>query len=343
MPSIKSGIKINGQDADFTVENIPLELLELDPTNPRIGYYQDTLQQRGEEITPDKILFAIKTGDYDGYNSLMENIESNNGIMVEIWVYPIDGGKYCIADGNTRYSIYKDLSKKYPNNPTWKKIPAKILSSDFDQRAVDFIRLTTHLQGINNWQTYERARYIYQLYDNGYDIEELARRTKLTRPNITRWLKAYKDMEEEFLPKYADALSNPLSKFSYFDEYNKGNITELMAKNELKIDDFCSWVGNEEIMKAADVRELPDMLKDHDIARTLREEGFSAAYTQLITRNPAKGSKLFDENESVINGIKNMSFEEIISIQNDPDSAKRELLKTLYEKVGSLLDKVSED
>lgn len=343
MSPSKPGIKIYGNEAEFTVENIPLELLELDPTNPRIGYYQDTLQQRGETITPEKILFAIQTGDYGGYNSLKENIETNKGILVEIWVYPVDGGKYRIADGNTRYSIYRDLSKKYPNDPTWSSIPAKVLSSNFDQRAIDFIRLTTHLQGINNWQTYERARYIYQLYDSGYDIEELARRTKLTRPIITRWLKAYKDMEEEFLPKYAEMLSNPLSKFSYFDEYNRGNIVDLMNKNGLKIDDFCSWVGNEEIMKAADVRDLPDMLKDRDISRTLREEGFSAAYTQFITRNPAKGSKLFDEIESVINGIKNMSFEEILSIQNDPESVKRELLKTLYEKVGFLLKKVSED
>ena len=342
MPSSKSGIKINGQNAEFTVENIPIELLELDPTNPRIGYFQDNLQQRGEEITPQRILYAIKSGDYAGYNSLMENIETNNGIMVEIWVYPTEDGKYRIADGNTRYSIYLDLSKKYPNNPTWKTIPAKILSSDFDQRAIDFIRLTTHLQGINNWQTYERARYIYQLYDAGYDIDELARRTKLSRPNIQRWLRAYKDMEEEFLPKYADSLNNPLSKFSYFDEYNKSNIVDLMAKNELTLDDFCSWVGNEEIMKAADVRNLPDILKDPELSRTLREEGYSAAYTQLITRNPAKGSKLFDEIQSVIDGIGNMNFDEILSIQSDPDSAKRELLKTLYIKVGSLLEKISE-
>lgn len=335
------GIKINGIEVKCSNEKIPLELLELDPTNPRIGYFQDTLKQRGEEITPEKILFAIRAGDIEGYNSLKENIESNDGIMVEIWVYPNGNGKYRIADGNTRYAIYLDLAKKYKNSSTWKSIPAKVLSSDFDQRAVDFIRLTTHLQGVNNWQTYERARYIYQLYDSGYDIEELARRTKLTRSDIKRWLTAYKEMEEQFLPNFAGSLSNPLSKFSYFDEFNKGNIKDLMANNGMSTKDFCKWVGNEEILKAADVRDLQEMLKDKVIASALREEGFSTAYTMFISHNPTKGSKLFDQIESVINGLSNMPFKEIVEIQYDSDSARRDLLIQLAESANGLVEKVT--
>ena len=292
-------------------------------------------------MTPDKIIFAIQAGDISGYNSLKENIETNRGIMVEIWVYKTPEGKFRIVDGNTRYSIYRDLAKKYPSDPTWKSIPAKILSSDFDQRAVDFIRLTTHLQGENNWQTYERARYIYQLFDSGYDIEELARRTKLTRSDIKRWLNAYKEMEEEFIPVYSDSLDSPLSKFSYFDEYNKGSIKDLMSKNQMGIKDFCKWVGEEQILKAATVRDLPDMLKDPEITEVMREEGFASAYTQFVSHNPAKGSKLFDQIESVISGLSNLPLKDMISIQEETDSARRDLLNQLASTVNSLLQKIN--
>ena len=333
--SDKAEIKADGKTLDHNVKNIPISDLEFDPENPRIGYYSDIMKQRGEELDQKKIMFAIKSGDNEGYRSLYENIESNEGILQEIWVYPT-GNKYRIIDGNTRVSIYADLRRKQPHNPSWEKIPAKILPADKSQRAIDFIRLTTHLQSINNWQSYERARYIHQLYDSGYDLDELQRRTKLTKSALKKWLQAFSDMEEQFLPAYKDSVNNPLSKFSYFVEYNNQKTISGMTRNGMGIKDFCKWIGNEEIPKAQDVRLLDTMLFDDDIAKILKENGFESALSELSYRKPAQTSKLFDQIQGVINGIRKMPFEDIVSIKEDPSSERRALILELDEQIQKL-------
>jgi len=189
-----AGIDTDGEEVAYNIERISIANLEFDPENPRIGYYQDTMKGRGKEASQKEIMQAIKFGDIEGYRSLLENIESSKCLLYEIWVYPstTHEGKYVIVDGNTRVTIFTDLHKKYPEDPTWMTIPAKVLPSDQEGRAVDFIRLTTHLQGINNWQSYDRARYIHILYnEKGYDLESLKQKTKLTVNVLKKWLQAF--------------------------------------------------------------------------------------------------------------------------------------------------------
>ena len=338
----KAKIKAYGSELDHEVKNISIEDLELDSNNPRIGYYLDSVGQRGEKVTQDQVSMAIKAGAIDDYRSLYDNIESNEGVLFEIWVYPVENNKYKVIDGNTRVVIYRELGKKNPYNKAWKEIPAKVLSTEENQRAVDFIRLTTHLQGINNWQSYERARYIHLLYDSGSDLDELQRRTKLTKNALKRWLKAFSDMEDQFLPNYGEAVNNPLSKFSYFVEYNNQKTVDGMARNGMGIQDFCKWVGDEEVRTAQDVRMLDDMLSDGEIAKTLKERGFAFAYSELSYKKPAHASKLFDQIQSVIKGIKQMPLEDIVTIREDPESAKRVLIFELDIQIQKLKKQIED-
>lgn len=335
-------IKADGKPLDYELKDLPLSCLEFDPENPRIGYYQDIRKERGETATQKEIMLAIKAGDMESYHSLMESIEANNGVLYEIWVYPKNDGKYVIIDGNTRVTIYNDLYKKNSNNPAWSKIPAKILPSDPEGRAIDYIRLTTHLQSINNWQTYERARYVHLLYnERGYDLDSLKQKTKLSTNQIKKWLQAFSDMEEQFLPMYAESLNNPLSKFSHFVEYNDQTTLNGMKKNGLNISDFCRWVGDEEIKKAQDVRLLSEMLADSEISEILKTQGFSAAQSILLYKQPAHASKLFDQIKNVISGIKKMPYEDILEMSENPDSAKREIIIDLYKQVESLSKQIT--
>jgi len=325
---------------EVEVREINIDKLVLDVENPRIGFWLDNIMRVVDSVSQDDLEMALKTGDYEDYNRLKRSIETNEGIIEEIWVYPIQNEKYKIIEGNTRVLIYKDLRSKYPHKHTYKKIRCRILPADITKESVNFIRLNAHLRGVNDWQAYDRARILYILWDHqGYTEEKLKNITKLSLSDIRRWREAYKNMNEQFLPSYSDK-PDALLKFSYFVEFENKKIQGGMKRNGLTIKDFCDWVGNNEITRAQDVRDLSKMFDDDDIARVLKEEGFQAAKYELSLSVPAYASRLFEHIEKCIIGLKKMSREEEQCILSDEESKKKEKIMELYGELSKFVEMI---
>lgn len=271
------------------------------------------------------------------YNRLKRSIEAGGGITEMIWVMK-SGNKYVCIDGNTRVIIYRELRAKYPKLETYKKIKAKVLPEKIDERARNFIRLIAHLRAQNDWQAYERARMLYILwYQKGYTEEELQNTTKLSLNDIRRWREAYKTMNDQFLPRYAHK-SDALMKFSYFVEYETKKIKDGMNKCGLDVTNFCDWVGNDEITRAQDVRDLKRIFENDKIASVLKEDGFQAAKEELSLSVPAYGSRLFEHVEKCIGGFKSMSREEERDIILGEESKKKEMIIELYNELSMFVD-----
>jgi len=196
MEKIKLEIPIAGVPEEVEIKEIEIDKLVLDEENPRIGYWRDNIMRVTDATSQGDLEIALKSGNYEDYNRLKRSIETSEGAMEEIWVYPIEDGKYKIIDGNTRVLIYKDLRDKYPQKDSYKKIRCKVLPPDITEKSINFIRLIAHLRGVNDWQAYERARMLYILwYHRGYTEEELQSTTKLSLNDIRRWREAYKNYE----------------------------------------------------------------------------------------------------------------------------------------------------
>lgn len=330
-------INIAGNPVDYTIEDVPIDLIELDEDNPRIGYYKDNQSIVTDHFTQDQIAFGIQAGYQDAYIHLKENIESNGSTMVEIWLAK-KGDKYLCIDGNTRVLIYRDLQKKYPSKPEWRMIKAKIPIKEIDERTKDFIRLMAHLRGVNDWQVYERARLLYLLSaTKGYTDEELRISTKLSIHEIKRWRLAYMIMNDQFLPKYEhNSDAHALSKFSYFVEYTNPKILNGMKRYGLDVQDFCDWVGTNEIKRGQDVRLLKDIFQNKAAAELLSTRGFEAAREELLHSEPALGSKLFEHVSECIQGFKNMTREE--ERQTLKDSNKLKMISDLDKELNSFLE-----
>ena len=340
MEKIKLEIPIAGVPEEVEIEEIEIDKLVLDEENPRIGYWRDNIQRVTDATSQGDLEISLKSGSYEDYNRLKRSIETSEGAMEEIWVYPIEDGKYKIIDGNTRVLIYRDLRDKYLQKGTYKRIRCKVLPANITERSINFIRLIAHLRGVNDWQTYERARMLYILwYHKGYTEEELQSTTKLSLNDIKRWREAYKYMSEQFLPSYSYK-PDALLKFSYFVEFENKKIKDGMKRYGLTIKDFCDWVGNDDITRAQDVRDLRKMFENDDIARILKEEGFQAAKYELGMSIPAYASRLFEHIEKCIIGLKRMSREEEQSILGDEEPMKKTKIMELYEELSKFIEMI---
>ena len=333
----KLEIPIAGISEKVEIREIEIDRLILDEENPRLGYWRDNIMRVTDITSQGDLEIALRAGLSDEYIRLRRSIEVNEGIMKEIWVYPIDTEKYKIIDGNTRLLIYQDLREKYPHKSIYQKIRCKVVPSNITEEGINFIRLISHLRGENEWQTYDRARILYILWQKGATEEELKNKTKLKLGEIRKWRKAYENMTEQFLPNYSQ-IPNPFLKFSYFVEFENKKIKNGMRKNKLTVKDFCDWVGNEEITRAQDVRDLPKIFENEDIAKILKEEGFQEARYELSLNIPAYGSRLFEHIEKCIVGLKKMTREEEESILGGEELAKKAKIEELYEELAKFME-----
>lgn len=339
MESFRLKYPIDGVPTEVEIKDIELDLIDLDPENPRIGYWSDN--QIKEAFSQDEIAFALHEKS-DEINQLKLSIEVNEGAIEPIWVC-IENDRYLVIDGNTRLEIYRALRKKYPRKDVFKKIRCKILPEGIDNKAKDFIRLIAHLRGVNEWQVYERARMLYILWERkGYTEEELQATTKLNPSEIRKWIQAYRDMTEQYLPKYGNQ-RDALSKFSYFVEFENPTIQSGMKKAGLTTEDFADWVGKKHINRAQDVRNLRKIFANKNARESLVDDGYQYAVEKLRSIDPGVYSKLFEAVEDVTIGLRNMTREEEEEIVEGDAPHKARYLIELFKELRKVTDKINEN
>ena len=328
-------LPIAGLTQEVEIGELDVDSLILDKDNPRIGFFIDSWKEIREDFSQEQLANALEE-NIENIERLKINIESNKGITVPIWVCK-SGKNYIVIDGNTRVMIYRELKKKHPE--IYKKIKAYILPENTTDKTKNFIRLLFHLRGSNNWEVYERARAIYNLWMKGDTEEDLASKTKLSISQIKRWREAYQNMTEQFLSKYGEE-PDSLSKFSYFIEYENPKIKDGMEISGLTIGDFSDWVGKNEIRKAQDVRNLKIIFNDKEATKLLVKKGYAAAIERLKFTHPETGSELFESIEEVITGLRDMSRLEEEEIIKGESPSKRDLIKELHKELEKIVRKI---
>lgn len=332
MESLSTSVNLGGIPTEIYLKDIEINNITLDEDNPRIGFQRDA--QPFQNVDQRQIAFALSNKSPDAYNKLKTNIEINEGIVNPIWVEPISDEMFLVIEGNTRLLIYRELHEKYPHKEIYKKIPCRILphESNSDQR--DFIRLESHLRGATPWEAYEKARYLFHLWDRGgYSFSQLSERTKLSEKEITQSIQAFKDMEQQYLPKYGTNPNESL-KFSYFVEYEKNSkLKHEMERNGFLIADFCDWIGEKKIPKAQDVRELRYILENDESKCVFEKDGFEYAKDILGTIKPDLVAPLYQNIEKVRDDLKNLSNYEIVEMQDGNQPMKKEIILKLHKEL----------
>jgi len=338
----KLTIPIDGRETIIELEQIELGKLELDELNPRISFFRDN--QVAEKLTEEQIIFALTNKKPESFRKLKDSIHNNKGIVYPIWVEHLKGGDYRIIEGNTRLVIYQQLQKEEPYEENWKKILSYVLPFEISDEQKNFIRLQSHLRGTTEWDAYEKAKYLYKLWqEDGWSVGRLEKQTKMTEKQIRENIDAYQIMEEQYLPTHGDD-PNEVSKFSYFVEYVKDKkLKKLMEKSSKNIKDFCDWVADKEkIPTGQDVRRLRDIIDNEETKYAFTTGGFDAAMQILAFKKPHLVSSFYKDIENVIEGLKDISAQELDEIINEDASEKEKMIGDLAiwsQKVVKMIEK----
>ncbi|MBI3486493.1 ParB N-terminal domain-containing protein [Candidatus Daviesbacteria bacterium] len=335
-------IPIDGKETKIQLRQIEVNNLELDELNPRISFFRDN--QVVDALTEDQIIFALTNKKPEAFRKLKDSIHNNKGIVYPIWIEHVRDKKYKVIEGNTRVVIYQQLQKEEPYEDRWKTISCNVLPHEIDEEQKNFIRLQSHLRGTTEWDAYEKAKYLYKLWqDDGWSISRLEKQTKMTEKQIKENIEAYRIMEEQYLPAHRDD-PNEVGKFSYFVEYVKDKkLQKLMQKTSKDVKDFCDWVADKEkIPTGQDVRRLRDILENQDTNNTFIDKGFNAAMQILEFKKPYLVSHFYKDIENVIEGLKEINTQELDEIINEDNSEKEKMIRGLAEwsqKVVKIIEK----
>jgi hypothetical protein len=288
MDKVIEELTVGGETIQLEHASIPIDQVELDEDNPRIRYRLKYMQ---EGKTLDERIMKVPE-----VPRLLKDIEANRGLRERIIVQK-NGKSYLSREGNCRLVCYRALHKKYPDDATWKTIPARIMPKNVDAKRVAILLSDMHIAGKITWQAHEKAGQVYRMHhDLGMPFEDIAIYLRQSKSTATRYYNAYAFMVEKYLTIDGGKFEKEGErKWSFFDElFRSKELRAEMKSNPDFGDQFCRWVGKGTLAKGIQVRTLSSVLKN-PAARKKFEQGsqFDEAEKLLQDDNPEHGSDFF--------------------------------------------------
>jgi hypothetical protein len=75
----------------------------------------------------------------------VKDIEENGGLLEKPFLQPNGNGNYKAKEANRRVLCVSDLRHRYPGNPAWRTVPARILPADLDPKKLAILLADWHV------------------------------------------------------------------------------------------------------------------------------------------------------------------------------------------------------
>ncbi|CAE6878960.1 hypothetical protein R75471_01670 [Paraburkholderia domus] len=311
---------------------LPLAEVKLDPTNPRVANTVAVSSfGRGESL--QRQLSDLLWEDPD-VRALYQSVLANKGLVERIIVRH-DG---VVAEGNCRTVVYNRLAANHPNDPSWKRIPARVLPDDITDRQVAVLLGELHVGGKNKWSAFEKAGHIHKLSNNfGLTQDEIAKLLKTSKTAVNHSTRAFAAMKEKYLPQFPGTTA--VRKFSYFLElYKQPQLRDWVGSDEHALDDFVQWVGLNKISKGADVRELTEIIKNTTALEAFRVQGADAARKVLELAQPELTSALFKLMLKMTEALDGARLDDIQRVRKDKVGSSKKIVRNLKDSLDRFVD-----
>jgi DNA-binding transcriptional regulator GbsR (MarR family) len=330
---------VDGDVIQLIHEDVPLAKVELDKDNPRLRYRLILETNKNGNGEKPKSLSELILG-LSEVKLLQKDIEHNGGLRERVILKENGNGKFKAVEGNCRLTCIQALHKKYPDDPRWQKIPARILPKDVNPKHVAILLSDLHVSGKIKWEAHEKAGQIYYMSEElNMNQDDIAVYFRTSKSTVSRYLQAYKMMMETFLKIDNEAyVSAGRKKWSFFDEFfKKKDLRDLLKADPEFGNQFCRWVGDEKLRQGAEVRLLPTILRI-PTARKAFEDGKSIEEVKKLidTAEPEQGSDFFKLLSKMHDACTSAAqIKEILRIRTD-DVARQKLVDT-YEAMVSFM------
>jgi hypothetical protein len=313
---------IESQTIPIEYRSMPLDDVQLDPSNPRIQHAVRRASKNGT-ISQEDLRNLIL--DRPGVPELFKSIRDNGGLHDPIFVRP-DGR---IIEGNCRAASYMKLRGIYPNESRWQTISA-VFVPDISDRQVAILQGYYHVAGKNKWDAYEKIGHLHHMRTIlGMDDKAIAQAVSMRESEVIRDLKAYETMTEKLIPKIKDG--NALEKWSYFQELYKRKDLEEYRSKPANVDAFVSLVVTKKLKRGADVRNLPKILKHPGAVKVLKTEGIDSAMSVVGKADPTADSKVFRKLKQAAKILQHLPRPELQRLRESQES--RLILQELFSAV----------
>ena len=321
----KMKVQVRGQD-------IPLDDVLLDPTNPRVA---NTIaaSHHGDGEAMQAALRDILWSDSDVHD-LYRSVLSNRGLIERIIVR----SNLVVAEGNCRTVVYRKLRENFPEDPTWRTIPARVLPDDVSDRQIAILLGELHVGGKNKWSAFEKAGHIHQLFMQfGMVQEEIAKLLKTSKTSVNHNVRAFEAMKNKYLVAFPGP--GAVRKFSYFLElFNKPELRDWITRSPESLDDFVQWVGTEKISQGQHVRELKDIVSNPRALAAFGRQGREAALKILKQDRPELTSPLFKMMLDMTQALEDARLDDIQRVRKDDNESARTIVRGLSEALERFVD-----
>ena len=323
---------------------LPIDMIELDKSNPRIANYLATHDEK--DITSELMALLLGTTS-DSCASLRQSIEANYGIIHPIVVNKRSDGTYVVIEGNTRLQIYKDFRKE--NKPgNWDTIRC-LVYEDIDSEEMHKIRLQAHLVGPREWDPYSKAKYLNYLAN----VEHMPMTSLISfcggsskASEIKNMIAAFNDMEKYYRPLCDDDTQFDIKKFHGFVELQRSSVIESLTLNGYTKTDFSQWMIDEKFSILQDVRRIPEILKSKKATEVFLKSDTASA-KKILAVEELTSDKLKDIPYELLakelsKRMQNIPLVEIHHLRSDSDYAdKLNSLMNVYDEVEFVLKEVN--
>jgi len=288
-------ITVKGREISYEIKDVDIYSLEYYKDNPRINYIVS--KHPPEKVTQEFIEQELLK--LDTVKERIKDLEENKGLLDEVYVL---GNK--VVEGNTRLCAFRRLHKKYPDDPGWRVIKARILQNDVTDDELFYILSIFHIKGKTEWDAYEKAAYIYKMIKVlNKNPEEICKQLGKQRKTVEAMLNAYEVMARRYLATIPETelvndVRDQLRKYSYFEAFFlQKDLVKKATETPAFVDEFVEWVKEDRFKRAQEVRELPKILGNKKACKTFyeadAEEAFDGAIHILYEHKPEKVDRFY--------------------------------------------------
>lgn len=321
----KVKVQVRGQD-------LPLDNVLLDPTNPRVANTLPAGRAAGSK-TEQRALSDTLWSDPDVHD-LYRSVLANRGLIERIIVR----SNMVVAEGNCRTVVYRKLRENFPDDPLWRTIPARVLPADITDRQIAILLGELHVGGKNKWSAFEKAGHIHQLFHQfGMVQEEIAKLLKTSKTAVNHNIRAFDVMKNKYLVAFPGP--GAVRKFSHFQElFKKPELREWVTRSPEALDDFVRWVGTNKIAQGQHVRELCDIVSNPRALAAFNKQGRDAALKILNRDRPELSSPLFKLMVEMAEALADARLDDIQRVRKDPTGGAKAIVRNLNAALERFVD-----